>query len=47
MVEKIKVFAGAKEEGRYFYNDERKEYIFTYTKDNPISLVMPYKKGLM
>jgi serine/threonine-protein kinase HipA len=40
----IKVFAGGKEAGKYFYNIEKREHVFTYTKDNPISLVMPYKK---
>ena len=41
---KIKVFADNKPAGDYFYNESLREHIFIYTKDNPISLVMPYKK---
>ncbi len=40
----IRVFAESKEAGKYFYDFEKREYVFNYTEDNPISLVMPYKK---
>lgn len=44
MKKAIKVFAGEKEAGRCFYDLEEKKCIFSYTKDNPISLVMPYRE---
>ena len=44
MKKAIKVFAGGKEAGRCFYDPEERKCIFSYTKDNPISLVMPYRE---
>ena len=35
--------ADNKEAGSLDYNDEKREFIFNYTHDNPISLTMPYR----
>ncbi len=37
------VMADNKEAGNLDYNNEKHEYIFNYTQDNPISLTMPYR----
>ncbi len=38
----LNVLANNKESGSLEYDKETKEFIFNYTKDNPISLTMPY-----
>ncbi len=38
----LKVLANKKNAGTLSYLPEEKEYIFNYSKDNPISLTMPY-----
>ena len=39
----LSVMADNKEAGSLDYNAQKREFIFNYTHDNPISLTMPYR----
>ena len=39
----LSVMADNKEAGRLDYNAQKREFVFNYTQDNPISLTMPYR----